>query len=96
MSDADKKALSPEAVAHDLYDQAVAQVGGNAQEASIRVMQFLTDALVYSVGMSAGGDEQLLRQLLEHLASMIAAAPTHPIVAAVTAEREARRKDLSS
>lgn len=90
-ADVKETALSPERLAHQLYDQAVAQVGGNMQDASIRVMQFLTDALVYSVGLSAGGDEKLLRSLLEHLASMIAAAPTHPIVAAVTAEREAQK-----
>lgn len=92
MTDAPKKLAGPEDLAHQIYDQALQEAGGNAGEASVSVMRFLTEALVYSAGMSTGGDEKMLRDVLEHVGKMIATAPVHPIVAAVTAARAARGK----
>jgi len=92
MADESKPTLAmPEALAHQIYDQAVAQAGGDEREASLIVMSFLTEALVYSAGMSVGGDEIVLKGVLEQLAGMIAKAPVHPIAAAVAAERAARK-----
>ena len=86
------KPATPEALAHEIYDQALRDAGGDEREASIIVMHFLTEALVYSAVMSVGGDEIVLKGVLEQLAGMIAKAPVHPIVAAVAAERDARKK----
>ncbi len=86
-----KKPATPEMFAHEIYDQALQEARGDAREASVTVVRFLTEALVYAAGMSVGGDEVALKGVLEHLAKMIATAPAHPIVAAVAADRAARR-----
>ena len=78
----------PELLAHQIYDQALPQAGGDEREASLIVMHFLTEALVYSAGMSVGGDEVVLKGVLEQLAAMIAKAPVHPIVVAVAHNRK--------
>ena len=82
------KRSTPESLAHEIYDQALPQAGGDKREASLLVVQFLTEALVYSAGMSVGGDEVLLKGVLKQLAGMIATAPVHPIVAAVAHNRK--------
>jgi hypothetical protein len=85
------KLTSPEILAHEIYDQALRDADGDEREASLIVMHFLTEALVYSAGLSVGGDEVLFKGVLEQLAGMIAKAPIHPIAAAVTHNRDARR-----
>ena len=79
------KPATPEALAHAIYEQAVREEGGDAREASVRVMRFLTEALVYSAGLSCGGDEVTLKGVLKFVGRMITEAPVHPIVAAVSA-----------
>jgi hypothetical protein len=92
MSDSQKsKPSTPEVLAHEIYEQALRETGGDEREASVSVIRFLTEALVYSAGMSVGGDEELLRAVLGHIAGMIAKAPPHPIVVAVTAARGAKK-----
>lgn len=86
---------TPEVLAHEIYEQALQEAGGDEREASLSVMRFLTEALVYSAGMSVGGDEEMLRGVLGHIAGMIAKAPVHPIVAAVTAARDEKKKGAS-
>jgi hypothetical protein len=83
-----KPKSTPATLAHKIYDQAILDSGGDAYEASIFVMRFLTEALVYSAGMAVGGDEEALKGVLAHLAKMVAEAPVHPIVAAVAARRK--------
>ena len=78
--------LTPELLAHRIYDEAIVEAGGDKHEASVTVMRFLTEALVYSAGISCGGDEVSLKGVLKHLGKMIAESPIHPIVAAVTAQ----------
>lgn len=93
MSDSPKsKPASPEVLAHEIYEQAVRENGGDEREASVSVIRFLTEALVYSAGMSVGGDEERLRAVLGHIAGMIAKAPPHWIVVAVTAARDAKKE----
>jgi hypothetical protein len=89
------KPVTPEILAHDIYEQAVRETGGDTREASINVMRFFTEALIYAAGVSCGGDEVTLKSVLKHLGTSIAKAPVHPIVAAVTAARDAK-KDPSS
>lgn len=86
------KAMTPEILAHDIYEQAVRAAGGNAREASVNVLRFLTETLVYAAGISTGGDEITLKSVLKHLGEMITTAPIHPLVAAVTADLEDRKK----
>lgn len=86
------KPATPESLAHEIYGRALRDVAGDEREASILVIRFFTEALVYSTAMSVGGDEVLLKGMLEQLAGMIAKAPIHPIVAAVVAARDAKRK----
>jgi hypothetical protein len=85
-------AASPEVLAHKIYDQALQEANGDTREASINVLHYLTETLVYSAGISCGGDEITLKSVLKHLGEMIAAAPVHPIVAAIAADRAARGK----
>jgi hypothetical protein len=89
-TEAPKKPLTPESLAHEIYEQALPEARGDAREASVSVMRFLTEALVYAAGMSAG-DEATLKSILAQLATMIASAPTHPIVAAVAAARDSKK-----
>lgn len=84
------KTATPEALAHAIYEQAVREAGGDEREASVRVMRFLTEALVYSAGLSCGGDEVTLKGVLKFVAKLIAEAPVHPIVAAVAAVAKKR------
>jgi len=83
------KPATPETLAHEIFEQAVRENGGDEREASVTVLRFLTEALVYSAGISCGGDEVTLKDVLKHLGKMIAEAPVHPIVAAVTARKKA-------
>lgn len=87
-----KKLMTPESLAHAIFDEAIVEANGDVREASVTVMRFLTEALVYSAGISCGGDEVALRGVLGHVGKMIAEAPTHPIVAAVAVDRAAERK----
>lgn len=80
--------LTPELLAHRIYDEAIAEAGGDERDASITVMRFLTEALIYSAGVSCGGDEIQLKGVLKHLGKMIAEAPVHPIVAATAARKK--------
>ena len=77
------KSLTPERLAHKIYDEAIQETGGDAREASVIVMRFLTEALVYSAGVSTGGDEVTLKIVLEHLGKTIAEAPVHPLITSV-------------
>jgi hypothetical protein len=87
------KPATPEVLAHEIYDQAIQEARGDEREASVTVMRFLTEALVYSAGVSTGGDEVALKGMLKHLGKMIAEAPVHPIVAAVAAARDAKKRE---
>lgn len=73
--------LSPEGLAHLIYDEAIVEAAGDKYEASITVMRFLTEALIYAADVSSGGDEIQRKGVLERLAKMIAEAPLHPIAA---------------
>lgn len=75
--------LTPELLAHRIYDEAIEKAGGDTRDASVTVMRFLTESLIYAAGVSCGGDEVQLKGVLKHLGKMIAEAPVHPIVAAV-------------
>jgi hypothetical protein len=88
--------ITPESLAHEIFEQAVRENGGDEREASVTVLRFFTEALVYSAGLSCGGDEVTLKDVLGHLGKMIAEAPAHPIVAAVTAARDAKKQEPSS
>lgn len=83
--------LTPELLAHRIYDEALVEAGGDKREASVTVMRFLTEALVYAADVSCGGDEVQRKGVLKHLGKMIAEAPLHPI-AAVAAEVAADAK----
>jgi hypothetical protein len=78
MSDS-TKSLSPVEFAHQLFNAALLQCKGNAQEASLQVMGFLTEALVFSVSMSIGDNEIARKGLLKHIGETIAKAPPHPL-----------------
>ena len=86
------KPATPETLAHEIFEQALKEANGDAREASVTVMRFFTEALVYAAGMSVGGDEKTLRGVLEHVGQMIANAPAHPIVVAVTARGSKKRE----
>lgn len=90
------KPTTPEALAHEIFEQAVRANGDDEREASVTVLRFLTEALIYSAGLSCGGDEVTLKSVLGHLGKMISEAPVHPIVAAVTAARDAKKKEPTS
>lgn len=85
------KPETPESLAHGIFEQAVRENGGDEREASVTVLRFLADALVYSAGISCGGDEFTLKSVLKHLGKMVSEAPVHPIVAAVAVARDARK-----
>lgn len=73
--------LTPELLALQMYDEALPQYGGDPRAASVAVIRFLTEALIFSVGVSAGGDGTVIEGMLKQLGKMIAEAPVHPFVA---------------
>lgn len=83
---------TPEGLAHAIYDEAIVEADGDKYEASFTVMRFLTEALIYAVGVSTGGDESQRKGVLERLGKMIAEAPPHPIAAAAADASDAKKK----
>lgn len=81
----------PVALAFDLYDAALAEFKGNARDAALNVMMFLTESLVFTVGLAAGGNEPTLKTLLQHLGAQISSAPAAPLLANVAAASKVPR-----
>jgi hypothetical protein len=73
------KSLSPIDLANQLFSAALLQCKGTAQEASLQVIGFLTEALVFSVSMSIGDNEIARKGLLKQIGDAVAAAPPHPL-----------------
>ncbi len=74
------KSLSPHVLASQLFESALVQFRGNAHEASMQVMRFLTEALVFTISVAVGDDETARRGLLKSVGDSITAAPRHPLV----------------
>lgn len=76
------KSLSPHGLANQLFEAALVQFKGNAHEASMQVMRFLTEALVFTISVAVGDDEMSRKGLLKSIGDSITAAPRHPLVPA--------------
>lgn len=73
-SSADTQMLSPESLANQLFDAALAQFPASPREAAKHVITFLAEALVYAVSETAG-NEDLRKTSLKNVGDMIASAP---------------------
>lgn len=73
--------LTPPRLAHQLFEFALAQYKGSAGEASMQVIRFLTEALVFTISVSAADNELSRLNLLKHVAEKLMSAPLHPLVA---------------
>jgi len=71
------KQLTPPDLANQLFDAALAQYQSDPREAARRVIIFLTEALVYTISVTAGGDDAR-KALLKSVGESIIAAPPHP------------------
>lgn len=80
------EALTPPRLAHQLFELALAQYKGNAGEASMQVIRFLTESLVFTVSVSAADNELSRLNLLKHVAEKLMSAPLHPLVARTVAK----------
>lgn len=80
----------PVSLAFELYDGALVQFKGNAREASLNVMMFLTEALVFTVGLTGGASESMIKMLLQNLGPQISNAPIPPLMALVESAMSAR------
>jgi hypothetical protein len=74
-------ALTPPRLAHQLFEFALAQYKGNVGEASMQVIRFLTESLVFTISVSAADNELSRLNLLKHVAEKLMSAPLHPLVA---------------
>lgn len=81
----------PVSLAFELYDAALGEFKGNARDAALNVMMFLTESLVFTVGLAAGGNEPTLKTLLQHLGAQISSAPAAPLLANVAAASKVPR-----
>jgi hypothetical protein len=73
--------LTPPRLAHKLFEMALVQCKGNAGEASMQVIRFLTESLVFTASVSAADNELARLNLLKHIAEKLMSAPLHPLVA---------------
>jgi hypothetical protein len=73
--------LTPPRLAHQLFELALTQYKGNAGEASMQVIRFLTESLVFTISVSAADNELSRLNLLKHVAEKLMSAPLHPLVA---------------
>ena len=71
------KPLTAPAMAHQLFEAAVVQHKGDDAQASMSVINFLREALVYAIVMSAA-DEPSCKTLLQYIGDSITNAPTKP------------------
>jgi hypothetical protein len=60
---------------------ALVQCNGNAGDASMQVIRFLTESLVFTASVSAADNELARLNLLKHIAEKLMSAPLHPLVA---------------
>jgi hypothetical protein len=78
--------LTPPRLAHQLFEMALTQYKGNAGEASMQVIRFLTEALVFTVSVSAADNDLSRLNLFKHIAEKLMSAPLHPLVARTVAK----------
>jgi hypothetical protein len=76
------KPSSPTDLAHQLFEAALLRYKGNAGEALMQVIRLLTEALVFSISVSAGDNEVARKGLLKHVGESIITAPRHSLVGA--------------
>lgn len=72
----DPKPLGPIELANSVLEMALAQY--KPSEAIVQVTRFLTESLVYTIAVSARGDEAVRKARLKEVGEAIIAAPVHP------------------
>ena len=74
-NDSAQQGLSPEGLASQLFDVAIQQFPANPREAVRKVIQFLTEAIIYSITVATSGNEWARKALLVEVGQSIATAP---------------------
>jgi hypothetical protein len=70
--------MTPDGMALKLYDACKAE-GMSEVDASIKVMQFLTEALGFAISVSCGSDDANRVETQRMIADMIVKMPRHPL-----------------
>ncbi len=76
-TDPSSKSLTPDQLANQLFDAALAQYKSDPREGARQVIIFLTEALIYAISGTAG-DEPARKALLKSVGDTIASAPSLP------------------
>lgn len=90
------ESTTPPALTHRLFEAALLQSNGDAGEASMRVIGFLVEALVFAISAATGDDENARKGLLRHIGESIVAAPPHPAVMTTPSEPSEQSKSEQS